>query len=203
MQKGNAIKAEQPSQVASCSPKASLWEIFWVFSKIGLFTFGGGLAMLPLVQKAVTEQKHWMNDDDFIDMLAITNSLPGAFAINAAIYIGYQQRKLTGAFAGAFGTILPSFIIILIIAHLLLMGQDVVWLEKFFNGVRPAVVALIIDAAFKLGKKSIKNRLDIALLIIGTLLVAFTGIHPALVILAGAAIGLIYYRDKTITKEEK
>lgn len=203
MSKPNETALKDKTESATTSPQASLWEIFWVFSKIGLFTFGGGLAMLPLVQKAVTEEKHWMDDDDFLDMLAITNSLPGAFAINAAIYIGYRQRKLIGAVIGALGTILPSFVVILIIAHLLLMGQDVVWLEKFFNGVRPVVVALIIDAAFKLGRKSIKNRLDIVLLIIGTLLVAFTGIHPALIILAGAAIGLIYYRDKTTAKEEK
>ncbi len=136
-----------------------------------------------------------MQDEDFINMLAITNSLPGAFTINLAIYIGYRERNLPGAIAGALGTILPSFVVIIVIAYLLLLGKDVAWLEKFFMGVRPVVVALILDAGIKLGKKTIKGGFDVILLVVGTALVAFTSINPALIIVAGALIGLIYFRN--------
>ena len=97
-------------------PAARLWELFNVFAQIGLFTIGGGAVMLPFIQKAVVEDKRWLNDEEFADMLAITNSAPGAFTINASIYIGYTQRGLIGSMAAMLGMVTPSIVIILILA---------------------------------------------------------------------------------------
>ena len=182
---------------------AKLKDLFLVFFKIGLFTFGGGLAMLPLIEKAVVDQKNWMKNKEFIEMLAIVNSLPGAFAINTAIFIGYRQRKLVGAIAASLGTILPSFIVIIIVAWLLLRGREMEWLNKFFLGVRPVVVALLIDAGFRIWKSTIKRKTDIVLVIIGTIAVAFANINAALVILAGAVIGLTWYRHDLLKKQQE
>lgn len=179
-----------------------LWDLFIIFFRIGLFTFGGGLAMLPLVEQAVVDQKHWMKNKEFIEMLAVVNSLPGAFAINTAIFIGFRQRKLIGAIVASLGTILPSFIVILIVAWLLLQGRQLEWLNKFFLGVRPVVVALLIDAGIRIWKSTIKKPVDILLVTIGTIAVAFTGINAALVILAGAVIGLTWYRRQILKHQE-
>lgn len=176
-------------------------ELFGVFFKIGLFTFGGGLVMLPLIQKAVVTDKKWLPNEEFIELLAVINSLPGAFSINTSIYIGYRKRKLIGAVVAALGTMLPSFIIILIVAWLLLQGRELKWLDKFFLGVRPAVVALLIDAAIKFWKSTVKQPADIILIIIGTLATAFAGINAAVVILAGAVAGLLWYRRRLLQEQ--
>lgn len=189
---------EPEESIALCR----LWDLFIIFFRIGLFTFGGGLAMLPLVEKAVVDQKHWMKNKEFIEMLAVVNSLPGAFAINTAIFIGFRQRRLIGAIIASLGTILPSFIVILVVAWLLLQGRQLEWLNKFFLGVRPVVVALLIDAGIRIWKSTIKKSVDILLVIIGTIAVAFTGINAALVILAGGVIGLTWYRRQILKHQE-
>ena len=178
-------------------------DLFLMFFKIGLFTFGGGLAMLPLIQRAVVDDRHWMKDRDFIEMLAIINSLPGAFSINTSIFIGYRQRKLIGAVVAALGTMLPSFIIILIVAWFLLKGRQLEWLDKFFLGVRPVVVALLIDAGIKFWKSSVKKPVDIVMVIAGTLAVAMAGINAAFVILAGGLVGLVWYRRQLLQEQQE
>ncbi|MGI5825282.1 MAG: chromate transporter [Bacillota bacterium] len=194
--------AEKKTQDSANKKNCQLITLFSVFFKIGMFTFGGGLAMLPLIEKAVVNQKKWMKNKDFIEMLAVVNSLPGAFAINTSIFIGYRQRKLIGAVTAALGTILPSFIVILAVAWLLLQGREMEWLNKFFLGVRPVVVALLIDAGIRIWKSTIKKSVDIILVVIGTLAVAFAGINAAFVILAGAVIGLTWYR-RTLLKNQQ
>lgn len=183
---------------------ATLWNLFALFFKIGLFTFGGGLVMIPLIQRSVVDEKHWMKDKEFIEILAVANSLPGAFAINTSIFVGYNQRKFPGALAAAIGTMLPSFLVIIIIAWLLIKGSSLEWLDKFFLGVRPVVVAVLIDAGIRFFKTTAKQKKDLLIIIIGTVAVAFAGINAALVIIAGAAAGLIWYRrDLKDDKEAK
>lgn len=202
-QKKNELPSENAAAIANTDPAENapeapchLFDLFWVFFKIGLFTFGGGLVMLPLIQRTVVYTKRWMTDEAFVEMLALINSLPGAFSINTSIFIGYRKRGLTGAVVASLGTMLPSFFIILIIAWLLLQGQQMEWLNKFFLGVRPVVVALLIDAGIKFWKSSIKQPMDMLLVAIGTAAVSLAGINAALVILAGAVIGIIWYRRK-------
>ena len=179
---------------------ASYRELFWLFAKIGLFTVGGGAVMLPLIQNAVVEDKKWLTDDEFADMFAITNSAPGAFTINAAIYIGYTKRGLTGATAATLGMVTPSVIIILILAYLILLGKNVEILQQFFAGVRPIVAALLLDAGLKLRKGLLKSRFDLMLLAFGLAMLLLASANTVFVILTGAATAILYHRLKSDAK---
>ena len=117
------------------------WTLFLTFVKIGMFTIGGGYAMLPLIQRDVVD-RGWMTKEDFIDVFSVAQSLPGIFAVNIAIFVGYKLKKTWGGFVCALGTILPSFVIMLLIALFFTQVKDNVWVEKAFMGLRPAVVAL-------------------------------------------------------------
>ena len=125
---------------------------FGTFFKIGLFTIGGGYAMVPLIEEEVVNKKKWISQEDFIDLLAISQSVPGVFAVNFSIFIGYKLRGFSGALALALGTILPSFLIILAIALFFQQFKEYEAVEKIFKGIRPAVVALIADPTFSMDK---------------------------------------------------
>ncbi len=172
--------------------KCSLKDLFLVFAKIGCFTFGGGLVMLPLIQKEVVNNKTWLSEEEFVDLLAVTNSAPGAFAINTSIYVGYSLRGFAGAITAAFGTVLPSFFIILIIALFISNFANNVWVKKFFLGVRPAIIALIFCAGLKLGKVTLKNLFDYILMSIALILILFTPINAISLIILGILTGIIY-----------
>lgn len=173
---------------------ASYGELFWLFAKIGLVTVGGGAVMLPLIQNAVVEQKKWLGEEEFADAVALCNSAPGAFTVNASIYIGYKERGLSGAVAAMLGMVTPSVVIILILAYMILLGSNVDFLQQFFVGVRPIVAALLLDAGLKLHKLMLKKPFDFALLAMGLLMLLLGGINTVFVILAGAAVSIIYHR---------
>ena len=116
--------------------------LFLTFLKIGVGTIGGGYAMLPLIQREVVD-RGWLSKEDFIDLFSVAQSLPGIFAVNISIFVGYKLKKSMGSVVCALGTILPSFLIILLIATFFTRVQDNEWVEKIFKGLRPAVVALI------------------------------------------------------------
>ena len=118
-------------------------EIFITFFRIGLFTIGGGYAMIPIIQQEVATRKGWMSDEEFLDAISLTNSLPGPLAVNAATFVGYRVKGVPGAVVSALGVATPSVIIILLIAMVFqnVMGYTVV--QNFFRGLRPAVAALI------------------------------------------------------------
>jgi len=181
--------------------RCSLWELFLTFAKIGAVTFGGGMIMLPLIQKSIVDDKKWLDEEEYIDIITVTNSSPGALAVNAAVYIGFKLRGLLGAIVAALGAIIPSFGIILIIAFLITNGKDIKILNDFFYGVRPAVVALIVYAAFKLrksGLKTIANWIFLAIAL-GLLLV---GLNPVFVIIAGALGGMVFQNLRKTAKKE-
>ena len=137
---------------------------FLIFLKIGLFTIGGGYAMVPLIQDEIVDKRKWIDKEDFIDLLALTQSVPGIFAVNIAIFIGYKLRKFRGALAMALGTILPSFFIILAIALFFQQFKQYPIVENIFKGIRPAVVALIAAPTFSMAKSAKINRyLEVAL----------------------------------------
>ena len=168
-----------------------LLEIFTVFFKIGLFTIGGGYAMLPIIQKEVVETKGWMDDEEFLDALSLTNSLPGPLAINAATFVGYRVCKVKGALAAVLGAASPSVIIILAVAMVFSHLTEYPVVQHIFNGIRPAVVALILYAVIKLAKSAkIKEYFNwlIALAALGA--IAVLGLHPIVVVIAAALYGL-------------
>lgn len=170
------------------------FKLFFTFLKIGLFTIGGGYAMVPLIEREVVDRK-WLDRDDFYDLFTITQTLPGVFAVNIAIFVGFKLKKFRGALACAMGTILPSFCIILLIAIFFTQTQDNIYVQKAFKGLRPAVVALIIVPCISAAKASKLTSKTIVIPIIATLLIWQFDVSPIHIIL-GAAIGGIIYSFK-------
>ncbi len=130
------------------------WQMFWSFLKIGAFTLGGGYAMIPLIQREVVEKKRWIDEEEFLNMLALAQSAPGVMAANAAIFIGYKMRGWRGIIATLLGSILPSFVIILLIAAVFTRYRELPQIEAIFKGIRPAVVALIAAPLYKMAKSA-------------------------------------------------
>ena len=133
-------------------------EAFGIFFKIGAFTIGGGYAMVPLIENEIVTKRKWIAQEDFIDLLAISQSAPGILAVNISIFIGYKLRGIRGSIITALGTILPSFIIILAIALFFHSFKDNPIVERIFKGIRPAVVALIAAPTFTMGRSAKINR---------------------------------------------
>lgn len=171
-----------------------LKDLFITFFKIGLFTFGGGYAMIPLIEKEIAEEKKWVKREEIADILAVAQSIPGAVAINSATFIGFKQSGKKGALAATLGVILPSFIIIAVIAAFFSRVSDNLIVKSMFAGIRPAVVALITVAVLKVGKTAIRDKTGLMIAIIAWLLVVALGIHAILVIIGGAVFGLLAYK---------
>ena len=166
-------------------------EIFAVFFKIGLFTIGGGYAMLPIIQKEVVETKEWMDDEEFLDALSLTNSLPGPLAINSATFVGYRVCGVKGALAAVMGAASPSVIIILIVAMIFSNLTEYPVVQYIFNGIRPAVVALILYAVIKLAKSAkITEYFNWLIALAAFAAIAVFGLHPIVVVTAAALYGL-------------
>ena len=168
------------------------WQLFSDFFKIGAFTLGGGYAMIPIIQSEVVDRRRWLKQEEFLDIIAIAQSCPGVFAINMSVFIGYKLRKLPGALCAAFGTTLPSFTIILLIAMFFSRFQDNPVVESIFKGIRPAVVALIAAPTFTLAK-SAKITLSNCWIPIGSALAIYLmGVNPVFIILAAGLGGYLY-----------
>lgn len=167
------------------------WQLFLTFVKIGTFTIGGGYAMLPLIQREVVE-RHWLTKEEFIDIFAVTQSLPGIFAVNIAIFVGFRLKKRLGALCCALGTILPSFLIILGIALFFTHARENIWIERAFKGLRPAVVALIVVPCITTAKSIKLTYKQLIIPVVAALLIWQVGISPAWIILAAIAGGIIY-----------
>lgn len=167
------------------------WTLFLTFVKIGTFTIGGGYAMLPLIQREVVD-RGWMSKEDFIDLFAVTQSLPGIFAVNISIFVGYKLKKISGAICCALGTILPSFLIILAIALCFTQVKENEWVEKAFKGLRPAVVALIVVPCITTARSIKLSGRQLLIPAGAALLIWLGGLSPAWIILAAIAGGLYY-----------
>lgn len=140
-------------------------ELFLTFAKIGLFTFGGGYAMIPLIEHTCVEKKKWITHDEMMDITVIAESTPGPIAINCATFVGYRQKKTLGAIAATIGVIFPSFVIIFIIALVLDNFLQITWIANAFKGIKIAVGILILDAAIKMIKSMKKKTLPRVILI--------------------------------------
>ena len=167
-------------------------ESFSTFFRIGLFTIGGGYAMVPLIEEEVVNKKKWIGKEDFLDLLAVSQSVPGVFAVNMSIFIGYKLRKLPGALAMALGTILPSFLIILGIALFFQKFKENEAVENIFKGIRPAVVALIAAPTFTLAKSARINRYNVWIPIVAALLIWLLGVSPVYIIVLAGIGGFVY-----------
>ncbi len=167
-------------------------ELFAVFFKIGAFTFGGGYAMIPLIQKEVVETKKWISDNDILEIIAIAESTPGPIAINSATFVGYKVCGFWGSFCATFGVVLPSFVIISVIS-LILKGFEQFRAVKYaFYGIRAGVLALILKALWTMFKKYKKDAFAYIVMALAFIAVAVFGINVLIVIIASAAAGLIF-----------
>jgi chromate transporter len=167
--------------------------MFVSFFKIGAFTIGGGLAMLPLIEREFVQTRGWVSEEEIVDVFAVAQSLPGVIAINTSICIGYKVGRLPGALVAAAGMILPSFISILLIAMFLRSFQNNIWVQKAFAGVRAGVTAMIFLAALKLGKSILRTPPAWVLGSLSFLALVVFGVNAILVIILGAAAGFVVF----------
>ncbi len=170
------------------------WESFKTFFKIGIFTLGGGYAMIPLIEEEVVNRHKWIGKEEMLDLIAIAQSCPGVFAVNIAIFIGYKLNKVRGALATSLGTALPSFLIILLIAIFFHQFEDNKIVAAMFRGIRPAVVALIAVPTFNLGKRAELNKYTIWIPIVSALAIWLLGVSPIWIIIIAGIGGYIYGR---------
>lgn len=169
---------------------------FGTFFKIGLFTIGGGYAMVPLIEEEIVNKKQWIAREDFIDLMAVAQSVPGVFAVNFSIFIGYKLRKFPGALAMALGTILPSFLIILGIALFFQEFKQYEAVENIFKGIRPAVVALIAAPTFSMAKSAKINKYNVWIPVVSALLIWLFGVSPVYIIALAGIGGFVYGKLK-------
>ena len=168
-----------------------LMDMFITFFKIGAFTLGGGYAMLPIIQKEVVEKKKWIGETEFLDMVAISQSAPGPLAVNISAFVGQKMKGLMGLITSTLGAILPSFIIIILVAAVFLGIENSPVVQRVFQGIRPAVVALIAVPVISMGKTAKVNKKNFIIPLSAAVLVAVFKITPIYVILGAAAIGIL------------
>ncbi len=168
-----------------------LWSLFCTFFKIGAFTFGGGYAMIPLIQKEAVENKGWITDDDILEIIAIAESTPGPIAINSATFVGYRTCGFWGAACATLGVVLPSFMVILAISYVLQQFQELKAVQYAFNGIRAGVLALLFKALWTMYKKSPKGWASYVVMAGAFVLTAFLKVNVFIVIVLCAVFGLV------------
>ena len=167
-----------------------LLELFIVFFKLGAFTIGGGIAMLPLLQNTLINEKKWFTKEEFMDIVAVCQSLPGVVAINMATYVGYKKKGLIGSIVSTFGVTIPSFIMILIIAKFITSLGDNGVLMGAMAGLRAAALGMVVVALIQLMPAAIKNKWAMLAAIVAFVLIAILKVNTAYVILLFAVLGI-------------
>ena len=169
-----------------------LLDLFCAFFRIGLFTFGGGYAMLPLLQREIVEKKHWATEEEMLDYFAVGQCTPGVIAVNTATFVGFKEKKLSGAIFATLGIVSPSLVIITVIAALLSNFAHIAAVQNAFAGIRVAVCVLILNSIVKLWKKSVVDKLTFAVFLavfIGSVLLSH--VSPVVFIVAAAVLGIV------------
>lgn len=180
-----------------------LWTLFLTFFKIGACTFGGGYAMLPIIHREVVEHHQWISEEEMLDLLAISESTPGPISINSATFIGYRQGGLLGAIIATLGTCLPSFIIISVIAPFYAQFKEIPWIFYAFEGIKSAVIILMISAIVKLLNHCKTTFLSLCLTIGAFVFSACLHADVILILITAAPIGMAIYNTPSNTKEKK
>lgn len=185
-----------PEDSRTCEEKHTgrpgvLGELFRVFFSVGLLTFGGGYAMLPILRREVVERRPWCTDEELADYYAVGQCTPGIIAVNTATFIGYRQAGIAGGILATLSLTLPSFIIILIIAALLTNFAEYPVVKNAFAGIRAAVVALVLNAVLKLLKSSVVDRVTLIIFIAVLLCAVIFSVSPVLLVLASGLAGIV------------
>lgn len=171
-------------------------QIFLSFLKIGPISFGGGYAMIPIIEREVVVKRKWVRSQDIADVFAIAQSAPGAIAINTAIFVGYRIAGIKGGIAALIGVLLPTFSIILILSVTFLHVQDYPVVNAAFHGISAAVVALIVYAGYKIGQTAVYDKTTLSTVGITVFILFFFEIHPILIILLGIIVGILQVKVK-------
>ena len=169
-----------------------LLDLFCAFFRIGLFTFGGGYAMLPLLQREIVEKKHWATEEELLDYFAVGQCTPGIIAVNTATFVGFKEKKLSGAIFATLGVVSPSLVIITVIAALLSNFAHIAAVQNAFAGIHVAVCVLILNSIVKLWKKSVVDKLTLGVFIavfLGSVLLSH--VSPVVFIVAAAVLGIV------------
>lgn len=169
-----------------------LLDLFCAFFRIGLFTFGGGYAMLPLLQREIVEKKHWATEEELLDYFAVGQCTPGIIAVNTATFVGFKEKKLSGTIFATLGIVSPSLVIITVIAALLSNFAHIAAVQNAFAGIRVAVCVLILNSIVKLWKKSVVDKLTLGVFIavfLGSVLLSH--VSPVMFIVGAAVLGIV------------
>ncbi len=180
-----------------------LWELFTAWFRIGIFTFGGGYAMLPLIEKEVIDKKGWTDKQEILDIYALAQTVPGVIALNTAIFLGNRLAGPLGAVAAAAGVIAPSILIIITIAVFFLQLQANHYVMRAFSGIRAAVVGLVAAAALRIALASCKKTSAVVICLVAFGLSLFTPIHAVWLIIAGGVSGFLLYYLFSPNRQER
>jgi len=167
-----------------------LWQLFITFAKIGVMTFGGGMAMLPILQREVVDNKGWATEEELVDYYAISQCTPGIIAVNTATFIGRKQKGTLGGITATLGVVFPSLVIITLLAGLIENFSHLAWVENAFAGIQVCVCVLIANAVVKLGKKSVIDKRTAGIFLVVLLGGVFVNVSPVWFVLAAAAAGI-------------
>ena len=166
-------------------------ELFLTFAKVGVMTFGGGYAMLPILQREVVENKKWAKEEELMDYFAIGQCTPGVIAVNTATFIGHKLKGVFGAIVATLGVVLPSLLIITALAGVIEAFSHLVWVRNAFGGIRVCVCVLICNAVVKLFKKAVIDKVTFAIFLIVALGSYFTPLSPVVFVLLAGAAGIL------------
>ena len=181
----------------------SIWQLFITFLKVGAFTFGGGYAMIAILQEELVAKKRWITDADMLNMIVIAESTPGVIAVNTATSVGYRLRGVLGAIVATLGAVLPSFCIIFGLSFAIQAFQNNVWYQAAFNGIQACVIVLVINAFCKMVKQIDKDVFSYVVMFASFAVALFTNFNVIFIILIGAAIGIGYTLIKQAVSAKK
>lgn len=183
--------------------KISLWKLYRAFFRIGAMTFGGGYAMLPIIEREIVEKENWVTQEEVMDYFALGQCTPGVIAVNTATFVGRKLRGLPGAIAATAGVVSPSFLIILFVASLVKNFSHLLWVQNALAGVRICVCILIFNAVIKMWKSAIVDWITLALYILILAASIFFNASPVLMVVLAAIAGLIIKGMKKESEVEK
>ena len=167
-----------------------LWKLFWTFAKVGVMTFGGGYAMLPILQREIVDSKGWATEEELMDYFAIGQCTPGVIAVNTATFIGQKLTGIAGGIIATLGVVFPSVVIISALAGVIEAFSHIQWVQNAFGGIRVCVCVLILNAVVKLYKKAVVDVPTFAIFLLVTLGSTLTPLSPVVFVLFAAAVGI-------------
>lgn len=184
-------KMRRPGHSRRCVLLKELLTLFLTFAKVGVMTFGGGYAMLPILQREVVENKGWATDEELTDYFAIGQCTPGVIAVNTATFIGQKRRGILGGIVATLGVVFPSLVIIASLAGVITTFSHLAWVQHAFAGIRVCVCVLIFNAVLKLWKGAVKDVWGLVIFLVILALSVFTKLSPIIYVLAAAVAGLL------------